>query len=458
VETRQHTNRAAISTTNRRARRRERNDLGRDGAAIPSQVYHHPRRHAAVRTDEYLYSQLIPYIGNKRKLLPLISRGIALGGRRRGVFVDLFTGSTVVARLAKTMGFRVVANDWEPYSYEIARATVALNRPPAFEALGGPGRVFERLNRLRPRDGYVARHLCPEDDDHPDPDRERMFFTRDNGGRIDAIRERIETWERQGKLSEDERAYLLAALVYAVSYVSNTSGVFKGFHYGWGGKTETALYRILSTLQIRPPTTFDNRRDNVATRHDAQVFAGQLSTFLGRRPDVVYLDPPYNQHPYGSNYHVLNTVVLWDKPPLHPKIRVNGRKHDKSAIRKDWRTQRRSPYHSTKTALPAFRSLLDALDARRIVVSYSTDGNMTTEDLLTALAERGAVTVLTQRYKRYRVSTPRMSPRSHNVEFVAVLDPAGKPCAARADELTARIRHQVRAATADAQPRDGRSE
>lgn len=411
------------------------------------QAYHHPRRHAAVRTDEYLYSQLIPYIGNKRKLLPLISRGIALGGRRRGTFVDLFAGSTVVARLAKTLGFRVVANDWEPYSYEIARATVALNRPPAFEALGGPVRVFERVNGLRPRDGYVARHLCPEDDEHPDPQRERMFFTRSNGRRIDAVRERIATWERQGKLSEDERAYLLAALVYAVSYVSNTSGVFKGFHCGWGGKTRTALYRILSRLQVNPPATFDNRGNNAATRCDAQVFAGQLTDFLACRPDVVYLDPPYNQHPYGSNYHVLNTVVLWDKPPLHPKIRVNGRTRDKSAIRRDWRTQRRSPYNSAKTALPAFRALLDALDARRIVVSYSTDGNMATGELLTALAERGAVTVLTQKYKRYRVSTPRMSPRPHNVEFVAVLDPAGKPCAARADELAARIARQVPKAT-----------
>src|SRR6185437_15396925 len=105
-----------------------------DLSEVPVDTLYHPRRHAAVRTDEYLYSQLIPYLGNKRKLLPLISHGIQWTGLPCGTFVDLFSGSTVVARFAKTLGFRVAANDWEPYAYEIARGTVGLNRVPTFEA------------------------------------------------------------------------------------------------------------------------------------------------------------------------------------------------------------------------------------------------------------------------------------------------------------------------------------
>jgi adenine-specific DNA-methyltransferase len=408
---------------------------------IPEQAYHHPRRHAAARTDEYVYSQLIPYIGNKRKLLPLIARGIVHTGCERGTFVDLFTGSTVVARLAKTLGLRVLANDWEPYSYSIARATVALNRPPPFAALGGVPRAFDRLNTLPRRDGYVARHLCPRDDTRPDPENERMFFTRANGERIDAMRERIAYWERHGRLSDDERAFLLAALVYAVSYVSNTSGVFKGFHNGWGGKTGTALYRILSEITLKPPVTFDNGLENLALREDAQRLAGDLKAVLGAAPDIVYLDPPYNQHPYGSNYHVLNTVVLWDKPPLNPATRVNGRTRDKSAIRTDWRTQRRSPYNSAAKALPAFRELVAAVDARWILVSYSTDGHMALEGLLGSLADRGTLTLFTQTYKRYRVSTPRMSPRPYNVEFLAVVDTHSRSSASRVDEWLESIAH-----------------
>lgn len=402
-------------------------------------LHYHPRRHAASRTDDYVYAQLIPYIGNKRKLLSLIARGIEATGCRGGVLVDLFTGSTVVARFAKTLGFRVIANDWEPYSYEIARGTVALNAVPSFARLGGAGSVFQHLNSLAPVDGYVARHLCPRDDERPDPRRERMFFTRQNGERIDAIREQIARWEESGLLSADERAYLLSALVYAVSYVSNTSGVFKGFHEGWGGQTGTALYRIRSVLRLRPPVVFDNGQTNLAFREDAQELARALPRVIGGCPDIVYVDPPYNQHPYGSNYHVLNTVVLWDKPPVAPLIPVAGQVREKSAIRKDWRTERRSPYYSARSAPPSFQTLIDRLAARWILVSYSTDGNMPVAGLLQVLAERGDLRVLTRRYPRYRVSTPRMSPRPHTVEFLAILDTAGKPSSNRIDSLVEQI-------------------
>jgi adenine-specific DNA-methyltransferase len=421
-----------------------------DGAPdLPAGLRYTAPRHAAVRTDDYVYAQLIPYIGNKRKLLPLVYRGLEHTGCRGGAFVDLFTGSTVVARFAKTQGFRVLANDWEPYSYEIAAGTVALDAVPPFARLGGAQRVFAALNALPPLDGYVTRHLCPRDDARPDPARERMFFTRANGQRIDAIREQVAAWEAGGLIAAGERAYLLSALAYAVSYASNTSGVFKGFHRGWGGATSTALYRIRGELCLRPPPLFDNGQANLALRADAQALGRDLPAILGRRPDVVYLDPPYNQHPYGSNYHLLNTVVLWDKPPLQPGIVVGGRVRDKSAIRKDWRTERRSPYNSAREALPAFRALLDALDARWVLLSYSTDGNMLLERVVAALAERGRLSVFTQQYKRYRVSAPRMSPRPRNVEFLAVLDTAAPPSAARADELVAAIRRQESALLAE---------
>lgn len=392
---------------------------------------HHPRRHAAVRTDDYVFSQLIPYIGNKRKLLHLVGQALDFTGvDNKGTFVDLFTGSTVVARWAKRRGMRVVANDWEPYSHQIALGTVALNEPPAFTGCAelrpcvgdSPSRnVFDVLNTLTPVRGYVASHLCPADDERYDVDRERMFFTQDNGRRIDAIGEQIAAWWQNGRITETERAWLMAALLYAVSYASNTSGVFKGFHNGWGGRTGTALYRIRGRLTLAPPVLFDNGRDNLALRQDAQTLAGQLADRCGGMPDVVYIDPPYNQHPYGSNYHVLNTVALWDKPAVDPSIVVAGRKRDKSAIRKDWRTERRSPYNFAREALPAFAKLVESVQAKWLLVSYSTDGNIPMERLLDVLRSRGEVTVFAERYKRYRVSTPRMSPRSHNVEYVAAV-------------------------------------
>ncbi|MCE5277363.1 MAG: DNA adenine methylase [Planctomycetaceae bacterium] len=385
---------------------------------------HQPRAHAAVRTGEYVFSQLIPYIGNKRKLLHVIDAAVRHSGCRGGLFVDLFTGSTVVARWAKKQGFAVLANDWEPYACQIARGTVALNAVPAFKALGGAAAVFDKLNALRPLDGYVSTHLCPFDDAAADPLTERMFFTRANGMRIDAIREQLAQWHAQGKIDDDELAYVLAALIYAVSYASNTSGVFKGYHHGWGGRTGTALYRILAPLTLSPPLLHDNDRTNLATQADAQALAGRLTETLGRTPDIVYIDPPYNQHPYGSNYHVLNTVALWDKPALGAVTQARG---NKAAIRTDWRTSRRSAYNHASQAAAAFADLIATVQARHILVSYSTDGTIPLAEVLAPLAARGALHVFTQAYKRYRVSTPRMSAKSHTVEFVAACDTAGTP-------------------------------
>ena len=373
-------------------------------------------RHSAVRTDAFVFNQLIPYIGNKRKLLPLIHEAISSTETQPGdVFLDLFAGSGVVSRLAKVMGLRLVSNDWEPYTAPINGCYVACNQAPAFPQFGGYERAISILNNLPPVVGWVTEHLCPRDDAAFDVRRDRMFYTRRNGMRIDAMREQILSWQASGALSEAEKACLLAPLLYQVCYTSNTSGVFKGFHNGWGGPAGTALYRIASDLQLQPAVFFDNGEGNEVLCNDAQACADYLAS---QEVAVAYLDPPYNQHPYGSNYHVLNTVTLWDEPPLSREI-TRG---TKSAIRTDWRTLRRSPYNYRDEATKAYRRLVHSLNARYILTSYSTDGFIPMRALIAANAERGHVSVLSKPYKRYRVSSTRFSLKPMNVEFVIVLD------------------------------------
>ena len=400
---------------------------------VPAAQYR-ARLHAAAHTMDYVFSQLIPYLGNKRKLLPLIGQAVEQTGVTGGLFVDFFAGSGVVARFLKRSGFQVLANDWEPYAHVLGHAAIACNAMPEFAALGGAGAAFDALNTAPPIEGYVTAHLCPRSDKHPDPDTERLFFTRANGQRIDAMRERIAGWEAEGRLDEGERAVLLAALLYSVSYVSNTSGIFKGFHRGWGGTTKTALYRICSEITLKPPVFHDNGHTNAAHRQDAQALAEELRA-AGTSPDIAYLDPPYNQHPYGSNYHVLNTVAQWDKPAVAPF--VDGR--NKSAIRQDWRAERRSAYNHA-TALAAYQMLLQTVAARHILTSYSTDGNIPLEGLLQAAAERGRLTCLTHAYKRYRVSSQRMSARPRTVEFVLNIDTARRAGAGEAERVGDTIR------------------
>ena len=92
------------------------------------------RRHAAVRTEHFVYNQLIPYIGNKRKLLGLIQESLRHTGQTLpATFLDLFAGSGVVSRMAKSLGYRVIANDWEPYARAINSCYIGCNLPPRFE-------------------------------------------------------------------------------------------------------------------------------------------------------------------------------------------------------------------------------------------------------------------------------------------------------------------------------------
>lgn len=401
-------------------------------------ISHHTKyvraRHAAARTSAYVFNQLIPYLGNKRKLLPLIQQAMRQTGVVRGVFVDPFAGSGVVSRLAKQLGFRVIANDWEPYAYAINRCYIGCNEPPPFAALGGFEGALATLNSLPPRVGWVTEHLCPADDEDCDPARERMFYMRKNGMRIDAIRGQIASWRAHPTISEIEEACLLAPLLYQACYNSNTSGVFKAFHKGWGGQTQTALYRIAGDLRLNAPVFWNNGQRNEVFSEDAQTLAERLAN---QAADIVYLDPPYNQHPYGSNYHLLNTIALWDKPPLSRQITHRN----KSAIRMDWRTERRSAYNYKDTATPAYTRLLDTLNARYVLTSYSTDGMIPLRSLLAANAVRGHVSVVMQGYKRYRVSSQRFSHKPMNVEFILTLDTHRKTSAST-DELEDMIRQR----------------
>ncbi len=414
--------------------------LSEEQAATGSAVRFHPRRHAAASTDHYLFNQLIPYIGNKRRLLHLIGGAISSTGLEGGVFLDLFAGTGVVSRLAKTMGFTVVCNDWEHYSYTTNRCFIQLNVPPGLFALGrelglaSAEQVFDHLNR-RSEAGYITEHYCPADDDRPDPASERMFYTNFNGRRLDGMRDQIEAWRRGGLIDDSEMCYLLAPLIYRAAYVSNTSGVFKAYHKGWGGSKGIALYRIRSegAVDLNRPVLLDNGKSNEVFREDASVLVDRLAE-RDAKVGVCYLDPPYNQHQYGTNYHLLNTVSLGDKPPVNKEFNLDGRVVRKSAIRSDWN---RSLYCYRQTASVELASLLERIKAEYLVVSYSSDGIIRTGELVELLASKGRLRVMTERYKRYRVSSERYSETGHNLECAFIVETGGRSSRSDMEAVTA---------------------
>lgn len=369
-------------------------------------------------TQPYLSSQLIAYIGNKRSLLPFLYQtiGAVTGGSFEGIFLDAFAGSGAVARLAKMLGFRVYANDWEPYAYAINSCHIGLDLDDlsgAFHDRGGVEKAFAEINADGPVvEPYISRHYSPRKTTDADYKKERMFYTRENGLFIDRVRERIEAWYPDA--DSVERRLLLASLTYQAATHANTNGVFKAFHRGFGGFGRDALSRIMRSMELQIPILINGETCGVGCE-DAAVFVRRHSA------DICYLDPPYNQHQYGSNYHLLNTIVAWDKPPVDNSHGDDGRLKHKAGIRRDW-VKTKSPFCYRNTAPTAMSDLLDGIDAGTIIISYNTEGIIPFWQLFELLAETGSVEIRTSDYIVYRGGKQSISRSLYNQEFLFILD------------------------------------
>lgn len=372
----------------------------------------------------YLTRQLIAYIGNKRALLGFLSEVFFELEQISpiGTFLDPFAGSGSVARLARLLGYRVFANDWEPYSHIVNSCHITINRSELadmFRPRGGIRTVFDELNAARyAKPGFVTSYYAPASTAAADYRKERMFYTRENALFIDGVRNQIERWYPGDSLEPSqlkEKNILLSSLIYEAATHANTSGVFKAYHKGFGGHGKDALSRIMHPMQLEVPELINSVMECEGCRMDAERFSRQ------RPVDLCYLDPPYNSHQYGSNYHLLNTVALWDNPAVDNSINPGGTLKAKAGIRSDWiKTKSRFCYKDT--APGAFANLLDAIDARFIVLSYNTEGIIPFEELYELMGSTGALSLRTMDYIKYRGGKQSIDRKVHNEEFVMVLD------------------------------------
>ena len=381
--------------------------------------------------SDYLTKQLIAYIGNKRSLLPFLARVFAdlRNGKDNPVFLDPFCGSGSVSRLAKSLGFRTKANDWEPYAQTVTAAHVGINKNELdhlFLERGGVREIFHELNclgRTAFEGGYISRNYAPAYTEKADYRYERLFYTTENARFIDAVRDRIESWYPPGILDEaaqKEKNLLLSSLLYEAATHANTSGVFKAFHKGFGGHGKDALFRIMHNMHLEIPVLIDMPFPCTVSCLAAHQFVKEETG------DICYLDPPYNGHQYGSNYFMLNTIVFWDKPPVSEERTRDGGFLEKAGIRKDW-AQRKSDFCSAEKAPDVFSNLLDRIDARYIVVSYNTEGVIPLHDLCDLLSSQGSLSIQSENYVKYRGGRQSINRSTHNMEFLLVCERGALP-------------------------------
>ena len=341
---------------------------------------------------DYLQRQIITYIGNKRALLGQIGEVVRVVKRRLGTdrlrVFDVFSGSGIVSRYLKAHASYLVSNDIEDYAAVVARCYLRNRSTVDLQALA---EIVDEMNRRvveeRLPEGFIEELYSPDDEDQITRE-DRVFYTRDNARRLDGYRRMIDT------VPEDMRELLLAPLLSRASVHSNTAGVFKGFYKNretkvgqYGGTGSDALVRIMGKIVLEVPVLSRFECDYEVLQEDANSAARRVGDL-----DLAYLDPPYKQHPYGSNYFMLNLLVRYERPEKISRV---------SGIPAEWQ---RSGYNVRAKSLPLMRDLLHNIDARFILVSFNNEGFITTDEMRALLEEVGSVEVLETPYNAFRGS------------------------------------------------------
>ena len=322
---------------------------------------------------QFTYQSMLTCIGNKRKLIPHIFEIVDNLRNRlqkpKLAIMDAFTGSGVVIRGLISLCDQVYTNDLEQYAHIMSRCFL---ETPTTEVQAQIAAHIDKMNRIAATgpyrlDGPISRLYAPQNTDDIKVG-ERCFYTRENALIIDTLRQYI-----ADSVEPELQNYLLAPLLIKASIHTNTAGVFKGFYKDgelgcFGGKGKNALSRIMNPIRVEIPTWSSTILSKV------QCCCGDIGdvikTQIPPTLDVIYLDPPYNQHPYGSNYFMLNVIIENREPVALSRV---------SGIPTNWN---KSAYNSRKTAVNAMRELLANATSKSafVVLSYNNEGIIEAED------------------------------------------------------------------------------
>jgi adenine-specific DNA-methyltransferase len=359
---------------------------------------------------DYLTRQLITYIGNKRALLTHIGIAVERVKQRLGKtklrVADLFSGSGVVSRYLKAHASLLISNDIEDYAAVISRCYLRNRSTVDFGALSQI--VSELNNKVTsepfPR-GLIEELYAPRDEANITRE-DRVFYTRENARRIDNYRRLIE------RVPSEMRDLLLGPLLSEASIHANTAGVFKGFYKNrrtkvgqFGGSGSDALTRILGRIMLEVPVLSLFECEYEVFQEDANALVRRLGGL-----DLAYIDPPYNQHPYGSNYFMLNLIVRYQRPARISRV---------SGIPTDWR---RSGYNVKRKALPLLEDLLHSVEASFLLVSFNNEGFISPDTMRRVLQKLGKVEVIELPYNAFRGSRNLNNRSIHVTEYLFLVE------------------------------------
>jgi|TARA_R110002049_G_scaffold12487_5_gene55836 adenine-specific DNA-methyltransferase len=286
------------------------------------------------------------YIGSKARVVEAIIENI--GPSDGGVFVDAFSGTGAVAGAASRAGWPVHVNDHLFSSAIMSYARVMSSTQAGFVNVGGYHGAIEKLNSASPRPGFIWREYSPASSAHCGI--ERMYFTEQNARKIDGVRSLIAEMVCGNLIGDVEEKILLADLLLAANRVANTAGTYGCFLSKWQRQS-------LETLSLKPRKIPDSLPK--AKMSHCDVLDVPCS-----EEDTVYLDPPYTKRQYAAYYHILETIALGDEPTVEGVCGIRPWQHIAS------------DYCYKVRAANALEQLVAQIPARRIFLSYSTEGHV----------------------------------------------------------------------------------
>lgn len=299
------------------------------------------------------------------------------------IFCDLFTGTAAVSKIFKNQVNKIIANDKEYYSFILAKNYIGNNK-----ILKRKNQLIDLLNNLKPVKSKIFINYAPSGGN------ERQYFSNYNAMKIDAIRLKIEEWKNNQFINDNEYFFLLASLLESADKVANTASVYGAF-----------LKHIKKSAQkeiILKPAEFDcGNTKSLIFKEDANNLITKI------KGDILYLDPPYNSREYGANYHLLNTIALYDD--FTPKGKTGLREYDKS----NW-CKKDKVYKELET-------LIKNADFKFIFLSYNDEGLLSLKQIKEIFESQGKYSLKNKTYKRFKADNNRFNKKDETTEYLHIL-------------------------------------
>ncbi len=335
-----------------------------------------------------------------------LQKVIKATGKKRIRTCDVFSGSGVVSRMLKGYSSLIVSNDFEKYAAISSKCFLANKCDVNLKELR---EIVDRLNHnvlaSNLPTGFIEEMYAPKDEANITVS-DRVFYTINNARRIDNFRRMI------AAIPKEYHVFLLAVLLSEASIHANTAGVFKGFYKNkhtkigqYGGSGSDALLRIRGDITLQVPVLSNYECDYEVYQMDANAFARVMPEV-----DLAYIDPPYNQHPYGSNYFMLNLIADYKKPEDVSNV---------SGIPKDWQ---RSGYNVRQKSYSLFKDLVHNINSRYFLISFNDEGFIHPDEMTQLLNKIGKVDVVEIQYNAFRGSRSFKNRSIHVTEHLFLVE------------------------------------